>query len=58
MYLYRAINKHGKTLDFMLSMRRDKAAARPFSDVQLKRMAYLHELSSTKAEPIWLGYYT
>lgn len=30
MYLYRAIDKHGKTLDFMLSRRRDKAAARLF----------------------------
>ena len=30
MYLYRAIDKHGKTLDFMLSKRRDKAAARLF----------------------------
>ena len=26
-YLYRAIDKHGKTLDFMLSKRRNKAAA-------------------------------
>jgi len=30
MYLYRAVDKHGKTLDFMLSPRRDKAAARRF----------------------------
>ena len=30
MYLYRAVDKHGKTLDFMLSKRRDKAAARLF----------------------------
>jgi putative transposase len=30
MYLYRAVDKHGKTLDFMLSRRRDKAAARLF----------------------------
>tara|TARA_B100000780_G_scaffold271042_1_gene231553 strand:+ start:2584 stop:3102 length:519 start_codon:yes stop_codon:yes gene_type:complete len=29
-YLYRAIDKHGKTLDFMLSKRREKAAARLF----------------------------
>jgi len=29
-YLYRAIDKRGKTLDFMLSRRRDKAAARLF----------------------------
>lgn len=29
-YLYRAINKHGNTLEFMLSRHRDKAAARLF----------------------------
>lgn len=29
-YLYRAIDKHGKTLDFMLSERRNKAAATRF----------------------------
>ncbi len=29
-YLYRAIDKHGKTLDFMLSKRRNKAAATKF----------------------------
>ena len=29
-YLYRATNRHGKTLDFMLSERRDTAAARRF----------------------------
>ena len=29
-YLYRAIDKHGKTLDFMLSKRRNKSAATKF----------------------------
>ncbi len=29
-YSYRAVDKTGKTLDFMLSERRDKAAARRF----------------------------
>jgi putative transposase len=29
-YLYRAVDKHGKTLDFMLSERRDEAAASAF----------------------------
>jgi putative transposase len=29
-YLYRAFDKHGKTLDFMLSERRNKAAATKF----------------------------
>ena len=30
MHLYRAVDKYGKTLDFMLSWRRDKAAVRRF----------------------------
>jgi len=30
MYIYRAVDKHGKTLDFMLSKRRNKAAAKLF----------------------------
>jgi len=30
MYLYRAVDKYGKTLDFMLSRQRDNAAARRF----------------------------
>jgi len=30
MYLYRAIDKHGKTFEFILSKRRDKAVARLF----------------------------
>ena len=30
MYLYRAVDKHRKTLDFMLYRRRDRAAARLF----------------------------
>ena len=30
MYLYRAVDKFGKTLDFMLSERRDEAAAEAF----------------------------
>lgn len=29
-YFYRAVDKHGKTLDFMLSRRRNRAAARRF----------------------------
>jgi putative transposase len=30
MYLYRAIDKHGDTIDFMLSQTRDEAAATAF----------------------------
>jgi putative transposase len=31
-YLYRAVNKHGKTVDFLLTAERDKAAAKRFFD--------------------------
>lgn len=37
MYLYRAIDKHGKTLDFMLSRQRDKVATRLFFRRAIKR---------------------
>ena len=31
-YLYRAVDKHGSTIDFLLTARRDKAAAKRFFD--------------------------
>jgi hypothetical protein len=34
-HLYRAVDRDGQTLDFMLSERRDTAAARRFSTAQL-----------------------
>ena len=37
MYLYRAVDKHGKTLEFMLSRRRDKAAAKLFFRRTIKK---------------------
>ena len=52
-YYYRAVDKTGKTLDFMLSERRNKAAARRFSSGQLTPMACQIGSSSTKAAPIW-----
>lgn len=36
MYLYRAVDPDGQTVDFMLSQRRDKAAARRFFKLAIK----------------------
>lgn len=35
-YLYRAVDKEGKTVDFLLTAKRDKAAARRFFDKAMK----------------------
>ena len=35
-YLYRAVDKEGKTVDFLLTARRDKAAAQRFFDKAMK----------------------
>ncbi len=53
-YYYRAVDNTGKTLDFMLSERRDKAAARRFFlRVRLARTACPTVSSSTRVAPIW-----
>jgi putative transposase len=52
-YYYRAVDKTGKTLDFMLSERRDKAAARRFSSGHLAPMACRIGSSSIRAGLIW-----
>jgi putative transposase len=52
-YYYRAVDKTGKTLDFMLSERRDKAAARRSESEQLAPMACRFGSLSTRAGPIW-----
>jgi len=36
-YLYRAVDKQGKTIDFLLSKRKDKKAARRFWEKIIKR---------------------
>lgn len=45
MYFYRAVDKHGKTLDFMLSEHRDKAAA---TDVFARTIENRIPVSSTR----------
>ena len=54
-YLYGAIDKHGKTLDFMLSERRNKAAATKFFACALEMNGLHGRLSSTKAAPTLLA---
>ena len=48
-YLYRAVDKHGKTLDFMLSEQRDEAAATAFFARTIKTTAGRTRSSSTRA---------
>ena len=40
-YLYRAVDKEGKTIDFLLTAKRDKAAAMRFFEEAIKTMAFL-----------------
>jgi putative transposase len=35
-YLYRAVDKEGKTIDFLLTAKRDKAAAMRFFDKEIQ----------------------
>ena len=66
-YLYRAVDKEGKTLDFLLTAKRDKAAALRFFDKAMKtsgvpekvtmdksgaNKAAMDEINSTGAAPI------
>ncbi len=48
-YLYRAVDKHGKTLDFMLSQRRNKPAATKFLPERWRSTGFQGRSSSTKA---------
>ena len=40
-YLYRAVDKEGNTIDFLLTAKRDKAAAMRFFEEAIKTMAFL-----------------
>jgi putative transposase len=55
MYFYRAVDTYGKTLDFMLSERRDEAATTDFSSAPLRIMAGPKRLSLTRAGRTWQG---
>ena len=50
-YLYRAINKSGKTIDFMLSEKRDKAAAKAFfnKSISSNGLSYTVKMDKTGA---------
>ena len=55
-YLYRAVDRDGKTFDFKILERCDTAAAQRFSNAQLAQTVSRIVLRSTKAEPIGLAY--
>lgn len=48
-YLYRAVEKEGKTVDFLLTARRDKAAAIRFFDKAMKANGVTEKVSIDKS---------
>lgn len=48
-YLYRAVDKEGKTVDFLLTARRDKAAAMRFFDKAMKANGIPEKLTMNKS---------
>jgi putative transposase len=52
-YFYRAVDKFGKTLDFMLSEHRDEAAASAFFARTIKNNGWPERSSSTRAARTW-----
>ncbi|PUA17671.1 IS6 family transposase [Glaciimonas sp. PCH181] len=50
-YLYRAVDKEGKTVDFLLTAKRDKAAARRFFDKALRDNDVPEKITMDKSGP-------
>ena len=50
-YLYRAVDKEGKTVDFLLTTKRDKAAALRFFDKAMKSSGVPEKITMDKAAP-------
>ncbi len=48
-YLYRAVDKHGKTIDFLLTAKRDKAAALRFFDKAMKASSAPEKVTMDKS---------
>jgi len=48
-YLYRAVDKEGKTVDFLLTARRDKAAALRFFEKAMKANGVLEKVTMDKS---------
>ena len=55
-YYYRAVDKHVKTLDFMLSVNRDKAAATDFFKKTIQTNGFPDKVVLIKVEQILLDY--
>ena len=51
-YLYRAVDKEGQTVDFLLTTKRDKAAALRFFDKAMKSSGVPEKITMDKAAPI------
>jgi putative transposase len=48
-YLYRAVDKQGKTIDFLLTARRDKSAALSFFDKAMKASGAPEQITMDKS---------
>ena len=51
-YLYRAVDKESQTIDFLLTTKRDKAAALRFFDKAMKSSGVPEKITMDKAAPI------